>query len=349
MQTARLDEIVRQKEPALKEAVEQLARGDVFGAIDNLDRQGRVHEIVGRDERLTEIAREYAREPQGTLVISPDNESRRELNTLIHREMQERGDVSQNEHKLRVLDSRQEMTGADRQWAGQYEEGDVVRYTRGSKVLGIEPGEYARVEHVDTRENRVTIELENGEHQTYDPRRLAGVTVYHETERAFSEGDRIQFTAPSKDLHVANRELATVEKINDTGDLQIRMDSGREVAFNIREHPHLDHGYAVTSHSSQGQTADRVLIHVDTEKSEFLVNNRFAYVSVSRGQYDAQIYTNDRSELARDLSRDLTQRTAIPGQQQEPTAQKVEPVAVQQSAQAQENDQVHSISHEIAM
>jgi hypothetical protein len=47
--------------------------------------------------------------------------------------MQERGDVSQDEHKLRVLDSRQEITGADRQWAAQYEEGDdVVRYTRGS-------------------------------------------------------------------------------------------------------------------------------------------------------------------------------------------------------------------------
>jgi len=341
MQTARLDEVVRQKDLALKEAVEQLARGDVFGAIDNLDRQGRVHEIVGREERLTEIARGYAREPQGTLVISPDNESRRELNTLIHREMQERGQVSQDEHKLRVLNSRQEMTGADRQWAGQYEEGDVVRYTRGSKVLGIEPGEYARVESVDTKGNRVTIERENGEHQTYDPHRLAGVAVYHETGRAFSEGDRIQFTAPSKDLHVANRQLGTVEKINDTGDLQIRMDSGREVAFNIREHPHLDHGYAVTSHSSQGQTADRVLIHVDREKSEFLVNNRFAYVSVSRGQYDAQIYTNDRSELARDLSRDLTQRTAIDVHEDPAAAQRIAPNSTQ--TQAQEHTQGHSM------
>jgi hypothetical protein len=60
-------------------------------------------------------------------------------------------DISQEEHKLRVLDLRQEMTGADRQWAAQYEVGDVVRYTRGSKVLGIEPGEYARVENVDTK------------------------------------------------------------------------------------------------------------------------------------------------------------------------------------------------------
>jgi hypothetical protein len=121
MQTARLDEIVRQKDPALKEAVEQLARGEVREAIDNLDRQCRVHEIMNRDERLSEIARDYAREPQGTFVISPDNKSRRELNGLIRREMQERGDVSQDEHKLRVLDSRQEMTGADRQWASQHE------------------------------------------------------------------------------------------------------------------------------------------------------------------------------------------------------------------------------------
>jgi conjugative relaxase-like TrwC/TraI family protein len=348
MQTARLDEIVRQRDPALKEAVEQLARGDVFGAIDNLDQQGRVHEIVGREDRFSEIAREYARQPQGTLVISPDNESRRELNGLIHHEMQQRGDVSQDEHGLRVLDSRQDMTGADRKWAAQYEEGDVVRYTRGSRVLGIEPGEYARVEQVNVTENRVTIERENGVHQTYDPRRLAGVAVYHDTERVLSEGDRVQFTAPSRDLHVANRELGTIEKINDAGDVQLRMDSGRDVAFNIREHPHLDHGYAVTSHSSQGQTAERVLIHVDTELGEQLVNSRMAYVSVSRGQYDAQIYTNNRSELARDLSRDVSQRTAI-GQEMDPAAQKIEPGAAQQEAQQPEHDQAHSIGHGIAM
>ena len=42
------------------------------------------------------------------------------------------------------------------------------------------------------------------------------------------------------------------------GDLEIRLDSGREVRFNVRKHAHLDHGYAVTSHSSQGQTAERV-------------------------------------------------------------------------------------------
>jgi len=336
MHTARLHEVIRQKEPELKEAVEQLARGDVHGAVANLDQQGRVHEIVVREERLGAIAREYAREPQGTLVISPDNESRRELNTLIHREMQARGDVNPEEHKLRVLDSRNEMTGADRQWAAQYGEGDLVRYTRGSKVLGIDPGEYARVDRVDTRENRLTIERENGTQQTYDPRRLSGVAVYQEVQRKFSRGDRIQFTAPSKELQVANRELGTIEQVGQSGNLEIRMDSGREVRFNIHEHPHLDHGYAVTSHSSQGQTADRVLIHVDTDKSELLVNDRFAYVSVSRGQYDAQIYTNDSSELARNLSRDNSQRTATETQQQRQSAPEVEPASRRSERPAEE-------------
>jgi ATP-dependent exoDNAse (exonuclease V) alpha subunit len=303
MATAKLSEILRQKDPALKEAVEQLARGDVHGGIASLDQQGRVHEIANPQERFNSIAREYSRHPEGTLVISPDNESRRELNSLIHRELQNLGDVSKDEHKLRVLESRQEMTGADRQWAGQYEPGDVLRYSRGSKTEGIKPGEYARVTGVDAKENRLTIEREAGTLQTYDPRRLSGVSVHREAEREFSNGDRVQFTAPSRELHVANRDLGTVEHVNYGGDLRIRMDSGQEVRFNIREHPHLDYGYAVTSHSSQGQTADRVLIHVDTEKSELLVNNRFAYVSVSRAQHDARIYTNDGSELSRSLSR----------------------------------------------
>jgi hypothetical protein len=165
--------------------------------------------------------------------------------------------------------------------------GDVVRYTRGSKVLGIEPGEYRRVIRVHTQENRLTVEHENGAQQIYDPRRLSGVSVHHEVQREFSMGDRVQFTAPSNDLHVANRALGTIEKINDAGHVQICMDSGHQVQFNIRQHPHLDHGYAVTSHSSQGQTADRVLIHVETDRSELLVNSRFAYVSVSLAQHDA--------------------------------------------------------------
>ena len=66
MKTAKLDEIVRQRDPELKRAVEELARGDVGSALSSLERQGRVHEISGRGERIDAIAREYARSPEST-------------------------------------------------------------------------------------------------------------------------------------------------------------------------------------------------------------------------------------------------------------------------------------------
>jgi conjugative relaxase-like TrwC/TraI family protein len=311
IQTARLDEIVRQKDPGLKEVVEQLSRGDVKGAIEKLDAQGRVHEIADHGERLKEIAREYAKQPEGTLVVSPDNQSRIAINQIIHREMQTRGQVDHSEHPMRVLIARQEITGADRQWAEQYNPGDVVRYTKGSKTHGIEAGEYTRVERVNAKENLLTVKRESGEKVSYDPRRLRGVTLYRETERAFSQGDRVQFTAPNREQHVANREMGTIEKIEASGNLQLRLDSGRTVAFNVKENPHLDYGYAMTSHSSQGQTADRVLVHVDTEQAgERLVNRRLAYVAVSRGRYDAQLYTNDKINLSETLSRDVSHQSA---------------------------------------
>lgn len=47
--------------------------------------------------------------------------------------------------------------------------------------------------------------------------------------------------------------------------MRMRLDNDRSVDFNPQRYPHLDHGYAVMSYSSQGQTAGRVLVHVDTE------------------------------------------------------------------------------------
>ena len=147
-------------------------------------------------------------------------------------------------------------------------------------------GEYARVKSVDVPKNRLTVELQDGRERTYDPRRQQGVSVFREEMRSFSVGERVQFTAPAHELKVANRELGTIERISEDGRLRLKMDGGRTADLDPRKHPHLDHGYAMTSYSSQGQTADRVLIHVDTELgAKDLLNSRMAYVSVSRGRY----------------------------------------------------------------
>ncbi len=216
------------------------------------------------------------------------------------------------DHQFRTLVPRQELTGADRTWADRYEVGDVLRYSRASKETGIGKGAYATVKSVDAAANRLTVQLQDGTDRTYDPRRQQGVSVFREEKRNFSEGDRIQFTAPNNDFRVANRELGTIERIGDDGSVRLRMDNGRSAELNPNSPIHLDYGYAVTSHSSQGQTADRVLIHVDTELgAKDLLNSRMAYVAVSRGAHDAQIFTNDASALGRELSRDVSHSAAI--------------------------------------
>ncbi len=73
----------------------------------------------------------------------------------------------------------------------------------------------------------------------------------------------------------------------------------------------FDHGYAVTSHSSQGLTSERVLVDMDTNVHPELINNRFAYVSVSRASLDAQIFTNDAASLSKNLSHDVTKASAL--------------------------------------
>jgi ATP-dependent exoDNAse (exonuclease V) alpha subunit len=300
MKTVRLEEIVRQKDPVLKEVVEQLARGEVREAVQSLDLQGRVHEIKDNGERITAMANEYAKSPESTLVVSPDNRSRMEINSHIHTELQSRGVVNATEHSLRVLVPRRDMTGADRTWAERYEVGDVLRYSRTSKETGIGKGVYTQVKSIDAAANRLTVQLPDRTEKTYDPRRQQGVSVFREEQRNFSIGDRVQFTAPANSLKVANRELGIIESIGDDGRLRLRMDGRRAVELDTSRQTHLDYGYAVTSHSSQGQTADRVLVHVDTELgAKDLLNSRMAYVSISRGAQDAQIFTNDASALGK--------------------------------------------------
>ena len=84
-------------------------------------------------------------------MVAPDNRSRSQINELVHESLKTQGSLSQQEYTATVLVNRQDLTGADRQWAAQYQPGDAIRYTRGSRQIGVEAGEYATVAAVDRR------------------------------------------------------------------------------------------------------------------------------------------------------------------------------------------------------
>src|SRR5688500_4657792 len=237
------------------------------------------------------MAQDYAKSPSSTLVISPANRERAQLNSLIHRELQRDGTVSGDDHQMKIYVARNDMTGTERTFANAYRPDDVIHYNRNSKVYKVKAGDYAKVVDTNDEKNEITVRFADGRTVTYNPTRLSGVNVYTEGERLFAEGDRIQFRAPFAEKRIVNGELGTITKI-EQNQIHGGLDSEREITFDPERFRHIDHGYAVTSHSSQGLTVDRVILNADTQESVRLLNDRMAYVALSRARDDALIYTD---------------------------------------------------------
>ena len=75
MQTAKLTEIVRQRDPELKKAVEKLSARKIREAIESLESKGRVIEVSDKKERLQAIAKAYSESPRTPGDLSSQSES----------------------------------------------------------------------------------------------------------------------------------------------------------------------------------------------------------------------------------------------------------------------------------
>lgn len=121
--------------------------------------------------------------------------------------------------------------------------------------------------------------------------------------RDFARGDRLMFLRNERSLGVKNGTLGTIERVTPEG-MTVRLDGGRQVAFDAKDYAHVDHGYAATFHKSQGVTVDRA--HVLATPG---MDRHSAYVGMSRHRDGAQLHYGrddfaDQRQLVRALSRD---------------------------------------------
>src|SRR6202035_3317553 len=116
--------------------------------------------------------------------------------------------------------------------------------------------------------------------------------LYHPTQLALAVGDRVRVTAGGKSKDgkhkLSNGALLTVEGFTKRGDIVV--DHGWVID---RDFGHLTYGVAITSHASQGVTVDKVFVGVSSESFP-ATYQRTAYVAVTRGREQAQIFTDDR-------------------------------------------------------
>jgi len=129
-------------------------------------------------------------------------------------------------------------------------------------------------------------------------------------ERLFGSGDRVMFLRNERSLGVKNGSLGTIEQV-DHARMAVRLDDGRQVAFDHKNYGDVTHGYAATIHKAQSVTVDRV--HVLATPG---LDRHAAYVALSRHRDAVQLHYGrddfaDPGKLARALSRDRPKDNAL--------------------------------------
>jgi hypothetical protein len=112
-------------------------------------------------------------------------------------------------------------------------------------------------------------------------------------KREFSPGDRIVFTKNAERLYgVLNGYTGDVQAVAPNA-ITVQLDGGRTIVVDPRKYPHLEWGFAVTTHKSQGQGDPIAVVSITR-----LDTARTAYVALTRCTEWLHVHTRMKREGA---------------------------------------------------
>ena len=301
MKTALMDQIMRQRDPALKEAVEASLAGDIARAFEKLG--DNVAEVNPDNLAGAAAARWLALPPEArerTGLMAPSHALREGINEIVRERLTRDGVVHGPAMTTERLASRG-YTNAEKALARNYMAGDVVGFHRPYKRLGVEKGDELRVAGIDRAAGSVTLAGKDGGTVAWEPGRIAaragGVEVYKKETMELRAGDRIRWTRNDAGLGLVNSQTAEVAAVND-GRVSFRLDDGRMLDMNAGDPQlrHIDRAWASTVHAFQGRTVDTVIAAIEANHPN-LTNRKMLYVEISRARDRAELVTDDKAAL----------------------------------------------------
>jgi len=314
MKTAVMDEIMRQRDPALREAVEASLKGDIQRAFEKLG--SNVAEVKPDNIAGAVAARWLALPPEArenTGVMAPSHELRQAINGHIRERLVREGRIYGPAMVSGRLVSKG-YTNAEMAVAGNYALGDVVAFHRPYRRLGVEKGDERLVVGVDHEARSVMLEGGDGGTVAWKPAevggRRGGTEVYRTEEIELRAGDRIRWTRNDADLGLVNSRTAEVSEVGN-GRVKLRLEEGRnlELGRNDPQLRHLDHAWASTVHAFQGRTVDNVIAAMEARHPHLTTQKSF-YVEISRARDRAELVTDDAKELRAQLQAVTGERIA---------------------------------------
>ena len=314
MKCAVMDEIVRQREPALKEAVEASLAGDIQRAFENLG--DNVAEVKADNLAGAAAARWLAlsaEERESTGLMAPSHALRERINAIVRERLIRDGAIDGPAVTGERFVSRG-YTNAQKSLAANYAPGDAVAFHRRYKRLGVDKGDELRVAGVDRSAGVVTLEGKNGAAVAWEPARLAarkgGVEVYAVEAMELRRGDRVCWTRNDRRHGLVNSGTAEVTAVSEKA-VSFRLEDGRALTLR-RDDPqlrHIDRAWAATVHAFQGRTVDRVIAAMEAEHPHLTTQKTF-YVEISRARNHAELVTDDRRALRERLEAVTGERIA---------------------------------------
>ncbi len=305
MQTAVMDEILRQRDAELKEAVRASLAGEIGKAFDRLgDRIAEVHPRNLAGAAAARWLRLSPEQRESTGLMAPSHALRREINGHIRERLARDGVIHGPAFTGGRLVSHG-YTSAEKAVAGNYAPGDVVAFHRQYKSLGVNKGDERRVAGVDQRKGIVTLEGPEGKSVHWRPRHVGAkrgaVEVYRTERMELRAGDRVRWTRNDDGLRLVNSDTAEVAAVR--GDrVAFRLGDGRTLELG-RDDPqlrHLDHAWASTVHAFQGRTVDNVIAVMEARHPRLSTQKSF-YVEISRARHKAELVTDDAKALRETL------------------------------------------------
>ena len=314
MPTATMDEIMRQRDPALKEAVEASLKGDIVRAFEKL---GSNVAEVKPDNIAGAVAARWLRLDAGvrenTGVMAPSHELRQAINGHIRERLAREGRLHGPGMESERLVSKG-YTNAEKALAANYGVGDVVAFHRPYKRIGVEKGDERRVMGVDRNARAVLLDDGKGGRVAWKPEeiggRKGGSEVYRAEEIELRAGDRIRWTRNDAGLGLVNSRTAEVLKVAN-GRVTFRLEDGKtlELGKGDPQLRHLDHAWASTVHAFQGRTVDNVIAAMEARHPHLTTQKSF-YVEISRARDRAELVTDDAAELRTQLQEATGERIA---------------------------------------
>ena len=314
MQTATMDEIMRQRDPVLKEAVEASLKGDIERAFEKLG--SNVAEVKADNIAGAVAARwlrldEHARANTG--VMAPSHALRQGINGHIRERLAREGRIHGPAMESERLVSKG-YTNAEKALAANYGVGDVVAFHRPYKRIGVEKGDERRVAGVDHKSRAVLLDDGKGGRVAWKPEeiggRRGGSEVYCAEEIELRAGDRIRWTRNDAGLGLVNSRTAEVLAVKD-GRVTFQLEDGKtlELGRGDPQLRHLDHAWASTVHAFQGRTVDNVIAAMEARHPHLTTQKSF-YVEISRARDRAEMVTDDAAELRAQLQAVTGERIA---------------------------------------